>query len=96
MEKKKQNNLSVLLGYAGSYKGLTFAGMALSAVSMVLGMLPYVCIWLVLRDLIAVAPDWSNAVRISQYAWMAFWFACATMAIFYVIILLVKPLVDKL
>ena len=28
--------------------------------------------------------------------WMAFWFACATMSIFYVIILLVKPLVDKL
>ena len=28
--------------------------------------------------------------------WMAFWFACATLAIFYVIILLVKPLVDKL
>lgn len=83
MEKKKQNNLSVLLGYAGSYKGLTFAGMALSAVAMVLGMLPYVCIWLVLRDLIAVAPDWSNAVRISQYAWMAFWFAVAGIAVYF-------------
>lgn len=28
--------------------------------------------------------------------WMAFWFACATMSIFYVLILLIKPLVDKL
>lgn len=28
--------------------------------------------------------------------WMAFWFACATMSFFYVIILLIKPLVDKL
>jgi len=83
MGKKKQNNLSVLLGYAGSYKGLTFAGMALSAVAMVLGMLPYVCIWLVLRDLIAVAPDWSNAVRISQYAWMAFWFAVAGIVVYF-------------
>ncbi len=83
MGEKKQNNLSVLLGYAGSYKGLTFAGMALSAVAMVLGMLPYVCIWLVLRDLIAVAPNWSNAVSISRYAWMAFWFAVAGIAVYF-------------
>ena len=83
MENKKQNNLSVLLSYAGSYKGLTFAGMALSAVSMVLGMLPYVCIWLVLRDLISVAPDWSNAVSIYRYAWMAFWCAVAGIAVYF-------------
>ena len=83
MGEKKQNNLSVLLDYAGSYKGLTFAGMALSAVAMVLGMLPYVCIWLVLRDLIAVAPNWSNAVSISRYAWMAFWFAVAGIAVYF-------------
>jgi len=83
MEKKKQNNLSILLGYAGTYKGLTFAGMALSALGMVLGMLPYVCIWLVLRDLISVAPDWSNAVNISKYAWMAFWSAFAGIAVYF-------------
>ena len=83
MENKKQNNLSVLLSYAGSYKGLTFAGMALSAVSMVLGMLPYVCIWLVLRDLISVAPDWSNAVSIYRYAWLAFWCAVAGIAVYF-------------
>ena len=58
MEGKKQNDLSVLLGYAGSYKGLTFLGLGLSGISMILGMLPYICIWLVARDLIAVAPNW--------------------------------------
>ena len=83
MEEKKQNNLSVLLGYAGTYKGLTFAGMALSALAMVLGMLPYVCIWLVLRDLISVAPDWGNAVNISKYAWMAFWSAFAGIVVYF-------------
>ena len=52
MKEKKQSDLSQLLGYAGSYKGLTFLGLGLSAVAMVLGMLPYICIWLVARDLI--------------------------------------------
>ena len=63
MEEKKKSNLSVLLDYAGNYKGLTFLGMFLSAVSMVLGMLPYICIWLAVRDLVAAAPNWREAFR---------------------------------
>ena len=46
MKEKKKSDLAVLLGYTGSYKGLTFLGLGLSAVAMVLGMLPYICIWL--------------------------------------------------
>lgn len=49
MKEKKKSDLAVLLGYAGSYKGLTFLGLGLSAVAMVLGMFPYICIWLVAR-----------------------------------------------
>ena len=60
MKEKKKSDLAVLLGYTGSYKGLTFLGLGLSAVAMVLGMLPYICIWLVARDLIAVAPNWKK------------------------------------
>ena len=62
---------------AGSYKGLTFLGLALSAVAMILGMLPYICIWLAARDLIAVAPNWTQAASIFRYGWMAFAFAWA-------------------
>ena len=69
MKEKKQSDLSILLGYAGSYKGLTFLGLGLSAVAMVLGMLPYICIWLVVRELIAAAPDWTQAIGISRYGW---------------------------
>lgn len=39
MKEKKQKTLSRLLGYAGRHKGLTFLGLGLSAVAMVLGML---------------------------------------------------------
>ena len=83
MKEKKKSDLSVLLGYAGNYKGLTFLGLLLSAVSMVLGMLPYICIWLVVRDLIQVAPNWTEASGISRYGWMAFIFAVAGIAVYF-------------
>ena len=68
MKQKKKSDVAVLLGYAGSHKGLTFLGLALSAVSMLLSMAPYICIWLAARDLIAVAPDWTKAQSVAQYA----------------------------
>ena len=83
MKEKKQSDLSVLLGYAGSYKGLTFLGLGLSAVAMILGMLPYICIWLVARDLIAAAPNWTQATGIARYGWMAFAFAFAGILVYF-------------
>ena len=83
MKEKKQSDVSVLLGYAGSHKGLTFLGLGLSAVAMILGMVPYICIWLVARELIAVAPNWTEATEISRYGWMAFIFAVAGIAVYF-------------
>ena len=83
MKEKKKSDLAVLLGYTGSYKGLTFLGLGLSAVAMVLGMLPYICIWLVARDLIAVAPNWTEAAGIAKYGWMAFGFAVAGIVVYF-------------
>ena len=83
MKEKKQKTLSRLLGYAGRHKGLTFLGLGLSAVAMVLGMLPYICIWLVARDLIAVAPNWTQAAGIARYGWMAFAFALAGIVVYF-------------
>lgn len=83
MKEKKQNDLSVLLEYAGNYKGLTFLGLGLSGIAMILGMLPYICIWLAARDLIAAAPDWTRAVGISRYGWMAFCFSAVGIAVYF-------------
>lgn len=83
MDKKKKNDLSVLLGYAGSYRKLTYIGLGLSAIAMILGMLPYICIWLAARDLIAVAPVWTKATSISHYGWMAFAFAFGGIAVYF-------------
>ncbi len=83
MKEKKKSDLAVLLEFAGSYKSLTFLGLGLSAVAMVLGMAPYICIWLVARDLIAAAPNWTQASGIARYGWMAFGFAVAGIAVYF-------------
>ena len=83
MKQKKKSDVAVLLDYAGSHKGLTFLGLTLSAVSMLLSMAPYICIWLAARDLIAVAPDWTRAQDIAQYGWLAFAFAVAGIVLYF-------------
>ena len=75
MKQKKKSDVATLLEYAGNYKGLTFLGLALSAVSMLFSMIPYICIWLAARDLIAVAPEWTQAQSVAGYGWLAFAFA---------------------
>ena len=83
MKQKRKSDVAVLLDYAGSHKGLTFLGLALSAVSMLLSMAPYICIWLAARDLIAVAPDWTAAQSVAQYGWLAFAFAVAGIILYF-------------
>ena len=83
MKQKKQNALSVLLEYAGSHRRLTLLGLGLSAVSMVCSMIPYLCIWLAARDLIAVAPDWTQARSVTDYGWIAFAFAVGGILIYF-------------
>ncbi len=76
-DKEKGAGIGELLAYAGGRRFLTYLGMALSALSQLLGFGPYVCIWLVARDLIAVAPYWSEAADIAMYGWWAVGFASA-------------------
>ena len=83
MKQKKPNALSVLLDYAGSHKKLTFLGLTLSAASMLMSMAPYICIWLVAHDLIAVAPNWTQAQSIARYGWMAFGFAVGGILLYF-------------
>ncbi len=83
MKKQKKNDVAALLDYAGSHKKLTFLGLALSAVSMLLSMAPYICIWLAARDLISVAPRWTQAADVARYGWMAFAFAVSGIILYF-------------
>ena len=72
---KKQSNLSRLMGYAGNYRYFTYASWVLSAVSALVALIPFLYIWMILRDVLAVAPDYAQAVNIPHYGWMAVLFA---------------------
>ena len=82
-EGKKPGTLAVLMQYAGNFKWLTVVGCTLSALAMAANMVPYVCIWLVARDLIAVAPNWAQASDIALYGWMAFGFAVLGIVLYF-------------
>ena len=83
MKQEKKNDVAVLLDYAGSRRGLTFLGLALSALSMLFSMAPYICIWLTARNLIAAAPEWTQAQNISKYGWIAFAFAVGGIILYF-------------
>ena len=87
MKEKKKSDVAVLLDFAGNYKWLTITGLFLSACAMVLGMVPYICIWLVVRDLIFAAPNYTQAADISKYGWTAFGFAMGSIVIYFIALL---------
>ena len=60
---KKQSNLSKLIGYAEGHKKLTVLGCILSGVAAILGLVPYVCVWLVARDALSSTRMWNMPVR---------------------------------
>ncbi len=80
---RRRGAVGRLLDFAGPRKALTYLGCTLSAVSMLVGFGPYVCIWFVARDLIAVAPNWSAATSIASYGWWAFGLSAASILLYF-------------
>ena len=68
---KKQSNLSRLMSYAGGHKILTYLSWALSVISALLALIPFWYIWRIIRDILEVSPDYSQAVNVTQYGWSA-------------------------
>lgn len=82
-KEKQPNPIMELMSFAGSYKTFTYTGLALSAISQLLAFGPYICVWFVARDLIAVAPNWADATNIASYAWWAVGTALASVIVYF-------------
>ena len=82
-QEKSKGTIATLLDFAGERRSLTYVGCALAAVAMAINMVPYVCIWLVIRSLVRVAPNWQEATDIAQYGWAAFGFAVAGILVYF-------------
>ena len=80
---KKQNSLSRILSYAGGHKSLTLLGCALSALSAVLGLIPYVCVWLAARDVLETWPGLGGVSGLAHWGWTAVWTAIGSIALYF-------------
>ena len=86
MDKQRNGELSSMFEYAGNYHALTVLGCVLSGISTILSMLPFVCIWLVVRDLLGAftAGDISLATESAHFAWMAAGFSAASIFVYFI------------
>lgn len=80
---KKQSSLSRILSYAGGHKKLTLLGCILSALSAVLGLIPYVCVWLAARNVLEAWPSPSGVSGLSRWGWTAVWAAIGSIALYF-------------
>lgn len=83
MKQKKKSSLSVLMHYAGSHRYFTYASLVLAVVSAWIALIPFYDIWLIIREILEVRPNYSEAVNIGRYGWEAVGFALLAM-VFYI------------
>ena len=73
MTQEKKTGISRLLEFGGRYRWMTVVACILSGLSSVLMLCPFLCIWLVLRDVLAALPDLStvDVAAMTLYGWAA-------------------------
>lgn len=82
MKEKKQGALSRLMYYAGDHKYFTYASLVLAALSALIALVPFYYIWKIMKEVLEVRPNYSEAVHIKEYGWMAVAFALIAMVIY--------------
>ncbi len=87
MELQKQSLFSRLLVFAGDYRALLVWSWVLAAGSSVLSLGPFLCIWLVIRDIFGALPDVSRAMGITRFGWLAVGFALASITCYFAALL---------
>lgn len=87
MKQKKRNSFSVLMYYAGNHKYLTYTSLILATVSAWLALIPFYDIWRIIKEILEVRPNFSEAVNIKSYGWQAVGFALLSM-VFYIVALM--------
>lgn len=83
MKAKKQSSLSRILSYAGGHKNLTLLGCILSALSAILGLIPYVCVWLAARKVLETWPGLGGTSSLARWGWTAVWTAIGSIALYF-------------
>ena len=70
------------MGYAGKHKYLTYASWILSAISAFVALLPFIYIWKIIKEVLDVMPNFSEATGLVKNGVMAMVFAVAAFLIY--------------
>ena len=70
------------MGYAGKHKYFTYASWALSAISALVALLPFIYIWKIIKEVLDVAPNFSAATGLAHNGIMAMVFAVVAFLIY--------------
>ena len=81
---KRKGNLSVLMDYAGRRRVLTYLSWVLSAVSALTALVPFIFVWLIVREVIEANGNFA-AVQgsLSVYGWWAVGSALISMLVYF-------------
>lgn len=79
---KKQSDLSRLMAYAGKHRYLTYASWVLSAISALVALLPFIYIWRIIKEVLEVAPNYSQATNLVHNGVMSMIFAVVSFLIY--------------
>ncbi|WP_296029852.1 ABC transporter ATP-binding protein [uncultured Treponema sp.] len=82
MEKKK-SSIGELMKFAGNHRFFVYASWLLSGVSAALGMLPFYFVWNLIREVLAVRPNFASAASsLKFYGWAAVVSAVAALLVY--------------
>ncbi|CUH95319.1 putative membrane protein [Propionispora sp. 2/2-37] len=87
MSTTKNSMVTVLFGFAGSYRILLVLSWLLAGLSSVLSIGPFICIWFVIREVFRVLPDVVQAAEAAKFGWLAVGLAVASIACYFVALL---------
>lgn len=79
---KKKSDLYVLMGYAGKHRVLTYLSWLLAGISAVIALVPFWYLWRIIREVLDVRPDFSQAVHISEWGWAAMGFSALAFLVY--------------
>ena len=71
------------MGYAHGHEKLTYISLVMSVASAGIGLMPFVYIWKIIKEVIEVSPDFSKAVNITHNGFMAVIFAVIAWAVYF-------------
>lgn len=89
MDKKKTDgSLGTLLKYAGNRKKFTIIGCILSGISSALSIVPYICIYFLLKGIFDSWDNLSDATNLNLYGWTAVIVSIGSIFIYFIGLLL--------